>query len=234
MGDSKPTQHKEIICDDDMLALREYFSAAESNPIILRQFVWFCIAYHFVTRGSETHHQLTPSSFAFRDDGHGEYAVLVHETAQKNHQGGLLDKEENVGKSMYATGGILCPVKCLKLLIEKTDATASKLFNQYNSEAVQLPVSTEIWFTAKSLAKRSFANFMSDISNSAKTSQRYTNHCVRATANQTLNDANVEARHIMFLSDHANEGSLRSYNRTVSREQKKMLSSTLSKAFSGE
>ena len=70
---------------------------------------------------------------------------------------------------------------------------------------------------------------MKDISKAAGLSKVYTGHCLRATAIQHLNDEGYEARHIMFMSDHRNEGSLRSYNSKVSSTQKKNLSSTLSK-----
>lgn len=43
-----------------------------------------------------------------------------------------------------------------------------------------------------------------------------------------VNDSGWEARHIMFLSGHRNESSLRSYSRTVSTSQKRALSTTLS------
>ncbi|KAK3107384.1 hypothetical protein FSP39_013371 [Pinctada imbricata] len=113
----------------------------------------------------------------------------------------------------------------------KTDPQAQKLFNQYNADA---PVSTTFWFTAKPLSQRTFSNFMPDISKSANTNVHYTNHCVRATAIQYLNDADVEARHIMFVSYHTSESSIRSYNRTVSQEQKRRLSATLSSALGEE
>ena len=232
-GTSMPTQHKEVITADDMQALRDYFTDAPSSPVILRQFVWFAIAFHFVTRGSETHFQLTPSSFSFNSDSHGEYVTINHETSQKNHQGGMYDKEENSKKVMYATGGALCPVNALKLLIEKTDPAAEKLFNKYNADAIHDPLRTKYWYNSNEISKRFMANFMPDISKAANTSQRYTNHCVRATAIQTLNDADIEARHIMFLSDHTSEGSIRSYNRIVSIQQKRKLSKTLSSAITG-
>ncbi|KAK3101855.1 hypothetical protein FSP39_006816 [Pinctada imbricata] len=119
-------------------------------------------------------------------------------------------------------------------MLTRTDPQAQKLFNQYNADALYKPVSTTFWFTAKPLSQRTFSNFMPDISKSANTNVRYTNHCVRATAIQYLNDADVEARHIMFLSDHTSESSIRSYNRTVSQEQKRRLSATLSSALGEE
>lgn len=69
---------------------------------------------------------------------------------------------------------------------------------------------------------------LTDICSGARVENHYTPHCLRATAIQCLNDKNFETRHIMFMSNHKNEASLRSYNRTVSSSQKKASSGALS------
>jgi hypothetical protein len=72
-----------------------------------------------------------------------------------------------------------------------------------------------------------FSKFMPDISRNAGCSPRYTAHCLRSTAIQALNDRGFELRHIMFMSGHQNEASVRSYNRECSNEQKHRLSTTI-------
>ncbi|XP_021359223.1 uncharacterized protein LOC110454170 [Mizuhopecten yessoensis] len=227
LGLSKPVTHKEIIDQDDLEKMSSYFDAAPYSPVILRQYVWYVLAVHFLSRGMEFHHQLKPDSFVFESDSSGEYATLSHETQQKNIQGGLSHSGEN-GKRMYASGNSKCPVKMLKRLIEKTDPTATSLFNQFDKSAVMKPIESAIWYTNKSLSKRTFAKFMSNICVAAKIDKKYTPHCLRATAIQFLNDQGYEARHIMYMSDHRCESSLRSYNRNVANHQKKALSSSLS------
>ena len=125
-----------------MEKISTYFKDAPLSPIILRQCVYFQLSIHFVSRGQEFHHQLKLDSFQFHSDDTGEYVTLKHETQQKNHQGGLGNVEMNADKRMYATGADTCPVKMLKLLISKTDGSASSLFNQYMKEAVSLPKSS--------------------------------------------------------------------------------------------
>ena len=49
-----------------------------------------------------------------------------------------------------------------------------------------------------------------------------------------MNDVGHELRHIMFMTGHKNEASIRSYNRHCSVQQKKLLSSTLSRIAMGE
>lgn len=227
-GQSKPTKHKEIIEKCDLNKISSYLSGAPTCPIILRHHVWYNLSIHFVTRGMEFHHQLKTNSFSFENDESGEYVTLKVETQQKNHQGGLNSSTDPCDKRMYATGTSSCPVKMLKLLLAKTDKNATHLFNQYRKNAITSPYSNEIWFTDKPLAKRTFANFLADICKSASVTKSYTPHCLRATAIQFLNDEGFEARHIMFMTSHKSESSLRSYNRNVSTTQKKSLSSSLS------
>jgi hypothetical protein len=83
---------------------------------------------------------------------------------------------------------------------------------------------TLIWYSSKPLPCRTYFNFMVDISLAAKLDKKYTAHCLRATAIQHMNDAGFEARHIMFMSGHKSEASIRSYNRSCSNRQKRQIS----------
>lgn len=228
-GMSRPTEHKPIIVPLDLQKISNYLCNASSNPVILRQCVWFSLGLHFVTRGLEFHHQLRTDSFEFHTDGDDtEYVTLTHETQQKNFQGGLTKQEAPSDRRMYATGKLNCPVAMLRLLISKTDKSATGLFNSCVKEAIVSPASFEMWFTNSPLAKRTYCNFMADICKSSSTSGMYTAHSLRATAIQAMNDQGFEARHIMYMSGHRNESSIKSYCRNPSISQKKQLSTTLS------
>lgn len=228
-GLSRPTQHKQIIEEEDLRKISAYMSHSETSPIILRQCVWYNLAIHFVSRGLEFHHQLKRDSFNFLEDQDGrQYVTLNHETQQKNFQGGLANDEAPVDRRMYASGAKNCPVAMLKLLIEKTDPAAEYLFNNCYKEALKAPVQMLIWYGSKPLAKRTFTNFMSDISKSSGLRKWYTPHCLRATAIQAMNDSGFESRHIMFMSGHRSEASLKSYSRNPSSDQKRALSTALS------
>ncbi|XP_033725029.1 uncharacterized protein LOC117315013 isoform X2 [Pecten maximus] len=222
-GSSRPTQHKQIINEMDLSKISTYLSTAPSSAVVLRQCVWYYIAIHFVTRGLEFHKQLRINSFNFLSDEHGEYALLNHETQQKNYQGGT-SYSDAPEKRMYATGGPNCPVEMLKLFIEKTDTQATMLFNRY----VKYAKPSDKWFTDKPLASRTYSNFMSDICTAAQLSTKYTAHCLRATAIEALNNHGFEARHIMFMSGHKSEAAIRSYNRSYTSQQRQALSKTLS------
>ena len=61
---------------------------------------------------------------------------------------------------------------------------------------------------------------------------RCTAHCLRATSIQALSDAGLKLRHIMFMSGHRNEGSIKSYSRECASGQKLVISKTLSSLVS--
>ena len=69
---------------------------------------------------------------------------------------------------------------------------------------------------AAPLWKNTLGTFMSSISKELKLSQKYTNHCIRATAVSLLHQCNFEARHIMRVLGHKSESNIRSYSRRLS------------------
>ena len=69
---------------------------------------------------------------------------------------------------------------------------------------------------------------MSDLSVAAALSKTYTNHCIRATAIATLDQAGYEARHIMTVSGHRNEASIKRSSRDTSTNQKRKMSEAIS------
>lgn len=233
-GLSRPTQHKRIIESDDLQSISAYIYADVKDPVRLRLKVWYILAIHNVSRGLEFHHQLNLNSFDFKTDVDGdEFAVINHETQQKNIQGGITSEEAPSDKHMYADkqNPKYCPIIALKELIEKTDPNAKSLFNRCVKD---IDVNSHsIWYTKQSLAKRTYSGFMRDLCKNAKCKNEYTAHCFRATAIQCLNDAGHELRHIMYMTGHKNEASIRSYNRHCSVQQKKSLSTTLAKVATG-
>ena len=74
---------------------------------------------------------------------------------------------------------------------------------------------------------------MKEISKLASLLRIYTNHSVRATAITLWSDAQVPSRHIMAISGHRSEASLKSYNTRPSSEQLRACSDILSGAMSG-
>ena len=72
-----------------------------------------------------------------------------------------------------------------------------------------------------------YSNWLKEI----QLSYQYTNHCIRATAVSLLDECNFEARHIMRVSGHRSESSIRSYSRRLSEVKQKEISHSLSTAM---
>ena len=63
---------------------------------------------------------------------------------------------------------------------------------------------------------------MKNISIDAGLGELYTNHCIRATSVTNLDQSGFEARHIMSLSGHRSESSIRSYSKSGVATKRKM------------
>lgn len=129
---------------------------------------------------------------------------------------------------MYAVPESLnCHVKKVRLLLSKSNQHATNLFNACVKDALISPSSCDTWYSAKPLQKQSFSGFMRDICKSAECQNSYTPHFLRATAISSMNDAGSQARHIMFMSGHRFQASMKTYNRNISVDQKRKASSGL-------
>jgi hypothetical protein len=199
----RPSLQDEFISEEDMKSIIVYFQNADSHPVILRQCVWFNLAKHFSTRVGEFHQRLKINSFSFKSDEKGEYAYLSHEVKVKS----ILCEDSPVKKRMYATQTRQCPVKLLKLLIEKTDKNADSLFNQYNKASVEYPMLEHTWYVNKSLKKRSYANFLSDICKYANTSKIYAPYCLRTTVKMLRNSTGYTGEGVTgSKNEHCSKG----------------------------
>ena len=73
---------------------------------------------------------------------------------------------------------------------------------------------------------------MKKISVASELSYIYTNHCIQATSITVLDSQGFEARHIMSISRHRSENSLRSYCQTDLGTKRKMLSNLADYVYS--
>ena len=74
---------------------------------------------------------------------------------------------------------------------------------------------------------------MAKLSTKYSLSERYTNHSIRVTSLQVLEDNNVEGRHAIRVSGHKNTDSINSYARRLSASRKRSISNVIFKHLSG-
>ena len=122
------------------------------------------------------------------------------------------------GGVIYATGNKSCPVASFKLYMAKLNPKIKTFFQR----AKLSPAPEGPWYDAQVMGVKSIEKMMKGISIDAKLSIIYTNHCIRATSISVLDSCGFEARHIMALSGHRSESSIRSYSRIDLNTKRKM------------
>ncbi|XP_065191917.1 uncharacterized protein KIAA1958-like [Sycon ciliatum] len=200
-----PTQHKTPISDSDKEKIYKHLGDWKTNADHLTYLVWFVITYHFCLRGSEIQAYLTSDDLDVKTNDKGKrYITLATAFAQKNQQGGIK------GKDTVSDGMIVSDwqVEAVLLLTSKLSVKSKRLFQiprkHYQPEDAE-------WYTGQVFGKNKIDGMMKKMSETARLSQIYTNHSVRATAITTLAKQNVSATTIMRTSGHRNAQSLDSY-----------------------
>ena len=70
----------------------------------------------------------------------------------------------------------------------------------------------EVWYDRQRMGPDTIAKFMRNLSENAKLSKIYTNHCIRKTCIVTLDNSGFEARHIIAVSSHKSETTIKEYS----------------------
>ena len=226
--------HKPPIPEADLQKLKSSSAIRGDNPWGLLRNVWFHINLYWCRRGREGQRELTKQSFQFlKDDTGREYVSMTHDEATKNHPGGI-DDVASVEKEarMYSTSNdqLFDGLNCLKMYLQKINPRCEALFKYPKRAATQ---EDQVWYDNKPLGVNKLAGMMKDLSKLASLFKIYTNHSVRATAITLWSDAQVPSRHIMAISGHRSEASLRNYNARPSSKQLRACSDILSGALNG-
>ena len=184
--------------------------------------VFFEIMLHLCRRGQENLREITTDDFEIIHIKDVECVVKKSDELTKNHRDD--NQEEGI---MKATGRQNCPVASFKLYTSKLNPKRNAFFQRPKERA---PI-TGPWFDNMVLGVKTLGNMMKKLSNMANLSQVYTNHCIRVTCITILDRCGMEARHIMSVSGHMSEESIRSYSKT-SKEKRLEMSSYLSEKTS--
>jgi hypothetical protein len=130
---------------------------------------------------------------------------------------------------MYATEGPFCPVASFEKYLQHLNPQNEFLFQRPKKNTT---ADSDVWYDNMVVGERYLGDMMKNLSKQAGLSQQYTNHSIRATAVTILDKSGFEARHIMSVSGHRSESSIRSYSKT-DEATKKRISETLTSATTG-
>ena len=123
------------------------------------------------------------------------------------------DDEGFEGGMMFEKPGPQCTVGSLELYIKHLNPKNESFF-QRSKKGSKIGVDS-ICFDNMVVSEK-----MKCMSKEAELSKIYTNHSIRATAVTILDKCGYEARHIMAISGHKSESSIRSYCKTDTSTKK--------------
>ena len=132
--------------------------------------------------------------------------------------------------SFYISGHPNCPVKAFTLYFSRLHPDRND-FWQRPRKSGQVKESDDIWYETAPVGKNTLGNLMVKISEDCGLSRKYKNHCIRSTCITVLDEGGVETRHIIGLSGHKSESSVKSYCSRLSDIKKRELSEILSETI---
>ena len=119
----------------------------------------------------------------------------------------------------------LCRVQMFKLYTSKVHREFKHLWQR--PKQGRLHYTDDKWHDKVIVGRDPLERFMKYLSSDANLSKQYTNHCIRHTVMDNLEEHGFEARHIMGLSGHKSESSVKKYAKRVSTKKKREMADTL-------
>ena len=114
-------------------------------------------------------------------------------------------------------GNINCPVASFESYISKLNQKCEALWQRPNDFVYE---SGTIWYNKSPVGKHLLGSMMTNISKRSQLSRHYTNHSIRATSITIMDESGLESRHIMKVSGHKSEASLKSYAQNIPNKKK--------------
>ena len=223
-GKGSTIHHPEIEPED---LEKMYQSLSIETPTGLQEKVWLDVMIYLIRRGRENLMQMTKHTFCVGIDAAGKKFICQNSSEQdKNHDGIHDDGFDTTGEGrMYETGDSLCPVNTFTTYLSHLHPGEDSLWQR---PLEKISYNSQVWYYRAPVGEKYLGGMMSKISSKYHLSQRYTNHSLRVTSMQILDDNNVESRHIVRVSGHKNTESIKSYARRLSAARKRSISQIIS------
>ena len=106
-------------------------------------------------------------------------------------------------------------MKAFKLYLEKLNTDVDIL---WQCSKVKIADLHGTWYDTSPVSRDTLNSTMKQLSENAKLSMTYTNHCMWALVINNLNKSGFEARDIMATTGHKSESSIRSYAKKCGNE----------------
>ena len=124
-----------------------------------------------------------------------------------------------------------CPVEIFRLYTSKLNPNCESFWQKPRS--ISLHYNEPYWFEPRVVGCDTLECFMklSSICKAVKLDNEYTNHSIRATVITTLDNAGFEGRHIIQLSSHKSESTIKEYSTKCPESKRKEMFESLSEAM---
>ena len=218
------TEHYPEMEPEDIRRLCASFDV--NDPSGLQEKVWFDIQLYLIRRGREGLRAMTKSTFGvFLDSTGCKFFSQVMGESDKNH--GIMDSaSDTTGEGrLYETGSPRCPVKCFERYMSHLNPIQDALWQRPLDK-----LKDRVWYCNAPIGEKTLGGMLAKMSIKYGLSQRYTNHSIRVTSMQILEDNMVEGRHIQRVSGHKSLESVQLYGRRLSTSRKRDISSIFSRA----
>ncbi|XP_048764458.2 uncharacterized protein LOC125672286 [Ostrea edulis] len=229
MGEVK---HKEVISKQDLERLYDSDSGVFSceSPKTLQQKVFFEIMLYFCNRSRENLRNMLRNDYVIRQDPDGRrFLASSVSRLTKNHRGENTTDDDQEGGRMYEQpGNPKCPVMSFEKYLSKLNPDCDALWQRPRSS---ISACSHVWYDNMVVGKNTLGSMMQRISKDAGLSFIYSNHCIRATCITMLDESGYESRHIIGISKHRSETSLKHYDTKLSDAKKRDMSDALAGKF---
>ena len=123
-----------------------------------------------------------------------------------------------------------CPVQLFKLYLDKLNPECDALWQKPRQGFVNY--SDPTWYEARLVGRDMCERFMKlNLTKSVKLDGDYTNHSIRSTVINHLDTAGFEARHIIKLSSHKSEATVKEYATKCPENKRREMFDSLSSAI---
>ena len=104
----------------------------------------------------------------------------------------------------------LCPIQVWRLYTSKLNKNSNYLWQK--PKQGRLHFNDTEWYEKRIVGKDPLEHFMHFLSKDLGLSKMYTNHSIRSTVIARLDNDGFEARHIIKLSSHKKESTIKEYS----------------------
>ena len=123
----------------------------------------------------------------------------------------------------------LCPVTSFKFYVSKLDKRTNFLWQKPKQGRIHY--TDETWYEKNRVGEDLLNRYMKFLQKNVTLDGTYTNHSIRSTVITKLDFEGFEARHIMQLSSHKNESTIKEYSVKCSDNKRKEMFDSLSNAM---